>query len=529
MAKRVAKVRKPRSRKRARGSPTHVAQLQLRPTPRMRAVIDIRFHASLRVYNACLGEALKRCRKLRTAPRFEQAKEMPQGSERTVMFRILEHEAGFEEQTLMSFGSSLRQSWVRDQVLAQEAQVLARRAFRAAARWHYGKSGKPRFKPAKRGLRSLGCKDLNGPLRVVCQDGVLVGLRWGQGLMIPFAQPKKPSELAEMEGIATLVAVGKLLSCRITRNQVRGRWAYRCQLVMDGAAPVRHHVGNGMVSLDLGPSMAHVVSQTAAQHCSLAPGVTFAAKSLRRQQRKLDRQHRTASPDCFGSDGRHIAGKCHWRERSQSAQRTKAQIAESYRVLAARRDTEHGRLANQLLTIGTNLRTEKLNYVAWQKHFPKSVRDKAPGSFVTKLRHKAASAGGGLYEYNPRTTALSQTCVCGRKAKKPLHQRHHSCECGVEADRDLFSAFLGLFVEPQGGIDTLDAESAKTAYSTRHDLGGVLASRVTAGAVKQRVRWRAHRGHRSVVRITKRLSGRSDRVAQPKPVQSAPTALEIPA
>jgi hypothetical protein len=35
------------------------------------------------------------------------------------------------------------------------------------------------------------------------------------------------------------------------------------------------------------------------------------------------------------------------------------------------------------------------------------------------MRRKAESAGGSpVYEYNPRTTALSQTCLCGTKKKE---------------------------------------------------------------------------------------------------------------
>jgi hypothetical protein len=92
------------------------------------------------------------------------------------------------------------------------------------------------------------------------------------------------------------------------------------------------------------------------------------------------------------------------------------------------------------------------------------------------------------------------------------------------ADRDLFSAFLGLYVEPRKGIDTLDAELANAAFSTRHDLGGAPASRNAAGASKQQVHWRRPSGHRSVVRIAKRLNRRYDRAARPKLVQPLPTA-----
>jgi hypothetical protein len=61
---------------------------------------------------------------------------------------------------------------------------------------------------------------------------------------------------------------------------------------------------------------------------------------------------------------------------------------------------------------------EKLDYHSWQKNFPRSVRDRAPGLLVEMIRRKAESAGGGrLYEFYPTTTALSQTCLCGNRKK----------------------------------------------------------------------------------------------------------------
>ena len=122
----------------------------------------------------------------------------------------------------------------------------------------------------------------------------------------------------------------------------------------------------------------------------------------------------------------------------------------------------HGALGNRLVGHGTDIACERLEYVSWQKNFPRSVRDRAPGLLVEMMRRKAESAGGQrLYEYNPRTTALSQTCLCGTKEKKPLSQRVHRCDCGITEDRDLFSAYLGLHVRTEAdGVDRLDLQTA---------------------------------------------------------------------
>ncbi len=109
------------------------------------------------------------------------------------------------------------------------------------------------------------------------------------------------------------------------------------------------------------------------------------------------------------------------------------------------------------------------------------------------------------------TTALSSTCLCGERAKKPLRQRRHQHTCPdgriIDADRDLFSAFLGLYVHPQDDKDTLDLVEAQRAFAPRGkdfsvspEVEGPTRS---AGTPKARVRVRRP-GRRSVVRILQR-------------------------
>ncbi len=78
----------------------------------------------------------------------------------------------------------------------------------------------------------------------------------------------------------------------------------------------------------------------------------------------------------------------------------------------------------------------------------KSVGKRTPGMFVSHLRNKAERAGGQVVEIPTHSTLLSQTCQCGRVAKKKLNERVHKCECGVVAQRDLYSAFLAKHIEP---------------------------------------------------------------------------------
>ncbi|MDT5266792.1 MAG: hypothetical protein QOI90_3418, partial [Mycobacterium sp.] len=240
----------------------------------------------------------------------------------------------------------------------------------------------------------------------------------------------------------------------------------------------------------------------------LADRIRLDIARLRRAQRHLDRQHRAGSPGCFDSDGTHKRGQCQW-GRSAAAKQTATTVAELHRRPAQHRKTLHGALANRLLGHGADIACEKLNYVAWQKNFPRSVRDRAPGLLVETLRRKAESAGGNrLYEFNPKTTALSQHCLCGNREKKPLSQRVHRCGCGIKEHRDLFSAYLGLHVRAAAdGSDRLDLETANQGWLRRQDVDGLPRSSCVASPNR---RGRRHPpSRRSVARINARRKSKA--------------------
>jgi len=498
----------------------------LRPDTAQLSVIATRFRAGVRVYNAVLAQMLSRGAGLRSDPAFAAARQMPsrtskEKAARSAALRALEQRHGFSASAAMSYASSLRSSWVREHCLAQETQNLGSRAYDAVRMWHLGKRGKPRFKSARRGLHSLAAKDGNGALRPKTDPltGALVGLQWGKGVLIPIAAPagggrRGKQQQAELAEIEALIAGGKVLSARIVRTVISGRETYRMQLVCDGPPTARHPVGDGAVSFDLGPSQIAVTVVDGDGGWSgwiepLAAEIAADSTRLRRRQRKLDRAHRAGSPECFNAEGTHKTNLCHWKQRSARAAKTAVAVAESHRRRAAHRLSLHGALANRLIGQGAAIACEKLNYVSWQKNFPRSVRDRAPGLLVEILRRKAESAGvEGLYEFSPFTTALSQTCLCGQKKKKPLSQRVHRCECGITEDRDLFSAFLGQFASETEGSDQLDLQAARQGWLRRQDIDGSPKSSRSASAHKRRGR-RHPPSRRSVARIKARRKAKA--------------------
>jgi hypothetical protein len=164
----------------------------------------------------------------------------------------------------------------------------------------------------------------------------------------------------------------------------------------------------------------------------------------------MDRQKRAANPDNYDEKGQIKRGKrLHWKS-SKSYRKTRERKATKERKLAAHRKSLHGKMAHEIVALGTTIQIEKISYKAWQKNFGKSVGVRAPGMFVAQLKRTVASTGGTLLEFSTRTTKFSQFCHgCGTSKKKSLNERVHSCTCGIgPVQRDLYSAFLAAFLDP---------------------------------------------------------------------------------
>jgi putative transposase len=222
---------------------------------------------------------------------------------------------------------------------------------------------------------------------------------------------------------------------RLVRRTIRGRVRWFAQLVCEGL-PMRKHDpktgqfqhpwGTETQGLDIGPSTIARVGETSADLQQFAADVVRYHAAIRREQRHLDRQRRANNPDCYDAKGRAMKGQ-HPTKASRRQRQTEARLAERYRREAAHRRTLHGELANQILAHGVLIKTEKLSYKAFQKLFGRSIGIRAPGLFVAILTRKAENAGGQVIAFNTRTTALSQTCVCGRRIPKRLSERVHVC------------------------------------------------------------------------------------------------------
>lgn len=128
-------------------SPSFVLTLPLATTPDEEARLAAGLEAARQIYNACLGEAMKRMRLVGESRAYQRARRLPKGSdERTRAFAKARRACEFTDAAMQHYAIECRQSWIGEHLDAHTAQKLATRAFRAAEKVLLGKARKVRFK-----------------------------------------------------------------------------------------------------------------------------------------------------------------------------------------------------------------------------------------------------------------------------------------------------------------------------------------------------------------------------------------------
>jgi transposase len=333
----------------------------------------------------------------------------------------------------------------------------------------FGKRGRPRFKGKNR-FRSIEGKSNASGIRF--KDGKV----YWSGLEL-----KPIYDTNDKHGVETHALNSKTKYVRLIKKELRGKSLYYAQLVQTGLPKqkTKNSLGNDTVGLDIGPSSIAMVSSTQAFLTAFCSSLELLQEPIKNIQKFLSRSRRAMNENNFNPDGTIKSGPKKWRA-SRRYLKAKACLSELQRRTSETRKRLHGEMCNKILSIGTNINTEKLSYVSFQKQWGKSVGARAPGMFIEKLRHKAERAGGGLMEFSPRSTKLSQTCHgCERLQKKKLSERIHLCACGVgPVQRDLYSAYLARFVSSH----ILNKSQAQSAWPDAEPLlrGALLSLNQTA-------------------------------------------------
>jgi transposase len=386
---------------------------------------------------------------------------MRKGKARSKAFRQVNAASGFREYDLHAYAAQFNREWLGNHLDINTIQKLATRAFKAAQQHAFGKRGRPRFK-GKNQMDSLEGKTNQA------------GIRWREP-EVKWLGLDLQAVIPEGDPVVNHGLQARVKFARIVRRKLNGKNRFYVQLICEGQ-PYRkpqHPIGQGVVGLDIGPStiacvsFRHNGSETEALLLQFCADLEDRQREIRRLQRKVDRQRRANNPDNYNPNGTVKKGAKRW-PKSKRQRRTEARVAELQRKQAAHRKSLHGQLANHILSLGNIIKTEKLSYRAFQRMFGRSVQFRAPGTFVSILRRKAESADeAAIDEFPTRTTKLSRVCHnCGQVKAKGLSVRWHDCDCGIVAQRDLYSAFLATCVEVDAdGTSVLNADLARQRWS----------------------------------------------------------------
>jgi hypothetical protein len=453
-------------------TPTFLLELPLSVDAGQAKRLRAHFEAERCLYNALLGEAMKRLRRMRADPRWQAARALPQArkQERKEAFSQLRQAYGFSEYALHEFVKTANCAWIADHIDSMMAQTLATRAYQAANRVCLGEAKHVRFRSKGRGLDSVENKWNRSGLRFLLQppqEGNQGWLIWGKDRLPALIDWDDP---VVHHGLRHPIKYARLVRRKASSTNAQGAdmqgYRYYIQLILEGIPyqKPKHTIGSDVIGLDLGPSTIAMVPREGEAHLlPLCEELKPDARAKRRLQRKLDRQRRANNPENYDEKGRvKKRGKQRlvWKN-SKGYLATRRRLAHKERKLAAHRKSLHGRLIHQIIRRGNTIRTEKLSYKAWQKQYGKSVGHSAPGMLIDHLRRTVASTGGTLSEFPTRTTKLSQYCHgCKTYVKKPLSQRWHHCACGVgPVQRDLYSAWLAAHLEPSDTIPSVAQDS----------------------------------------------------------------------
>jgi len=287
-------------------SSSFIVELPLRVSSSKARTLRVRFEAARQVYNATLGEALRRLQRLRDTRNWRRAAAMPRSKNRSARLRELAKAAGFHAGSLESFATQTKNSAFADRLGSDDTQKVAIRAFAAAQSYAFGKRGRPRFKSFRRGLRSIeGKKNA-----VVSFDGASV--IWNGRGMDTLVLPA----IINRSDIWLLRALNcRLKYCRIVRREMRQNECWYVQLIMEGVSPPKERHEHkpqheGTVGLDIGPSTIAMVSDREAIFEGFCPSIKQPWQALRRIERAMDRS-------VAGNQSRQLSGRWEHQERAE--------------------------------------------------------------------------------------------------------------------------------------------------------------------------------------------------------------------
>jgi transposase len=421
-----------------------VFRLALSPTEAQKHELRKRFVQVVKWYNVNLREAIKRVEHIKANKRYQWLcterrrlnKKLP--TDLAAELKSLSKNIPglpFKGINIFDVTKELKYKNLRNAIApdlgAQPANTIAERAYETAGAWLYG-GERPRFRSLRRGE----WVSINGNQHIKLTPE---GIQWGAGLIIkPYWE--KGDEFAEY------ALKHRISSIEMCYNGD----TFSARLICVGKTLSRVQPKSGSVGVDIGVSTVAVVDATSGslvlRHDTVQQN-KFDVK-LRKISRKMSRQIEANKKNKLKQD-------------TAALKATKKALRKLHRKEATARKNGRNILAKDIAARGI-IMTEDLDFRSWRNsNWNKRLKSTAPGYLIARLKQLT-----NVVLIPTRTTALSQMCLCGRKAKNPNMgpQARHICDCGVNCQRDIFSAYLARFVVEGEGKGKLDLQAARNEW-----------------------------------------------------------------
>jgi putative transposase len=284
------------------------------------------------------------------------------------------------------------------------------------------------------------------------------------GLNIPVNLTKRDNSGYQASALQ-MIADGAVSYIRIIKRTVKGKEKLYAQVVLKGSPFVKahHKVAFGKakgkrVGLDLGVSSLAFYSETRAGLLTGISEIKELQRKLGKHQAIASRLLRLANPEnykkTFKVKGRKTVSVFQRKKNVRDSVRTEhwkrenAIVVELHRKMAAKRKYMHDTYANEILSHGNMVITEKVSTKAWQKMFGKSIGAFAPANLMTVLNRKAENADGKVENIDTWKAKLSQyDHILDDYIKKKLGDRAMLVGGEFPVQRDLYSAFLAYCID----------------------------------------------------------------------------------
>lgn len=435
-------------------SDSFIHEFILQTDPQQQKILDTHLEMARFLYNAVLNEGFKRIRLIRESKLFQKAKK----NKDIKLYQEVDKQYKFSDYDLQKFAIKTKNNcMIQDHLGAHICQKIATRVYITLNKYRKGKIGKPRFKKRNR-FSSFEGKSNETGLRFKNNR-----LYYKKLVLRPIFDKKDPHK------VQNHALSSKVKYCRLIKRKIKNKTVWFLQLILEGKPIIKkkNTSKKSIVGLDIGPSTIAVYKDSKCFLTAFCSKLKPYNLRLKNTQRKMDRSLRKMNPENYDEKKRVKSKTTPW-IKSKRYKKNQNKLFEIYRKLKTFRKRLHGQLANEIIKLGNTIRTENISFKGFQKIFGRSIGYRAPGMFLQILNRKAENAGGLVEKIATRSTCLSQVCHnCEKKVKKPLNQRWHQCNCGIQpVQRDLYSAFLARFVEN----NILDISQCKKNWPGAHLL-----------------------------------------------------------